>query len=362
MNILFYLAHPSQYHFLKNVIRLLRKGTHKVTIVIKSKDILEDLLIGDREEFINILPEGRNNNTSSLGFALLKRDWRLYKFLHDKNFDLLIGSDAAIAQIGRLLGIPCITCLEDDYKVIPNLARLTFPFTDVILTPISCDVGRWKHKQIVYHGYQKLAYLHPSYFTPDKNKVCKYKNNNYFLIRLSGLSAHHDKDIKGLNDELIKAILCRLSKKGEVLISSEEPLDNELEKYRLDIASKDIHHYLFYANLFLSDSQSMTVESAMLGTPSIRFSDFAGRIGVLEELEHRYGLTFGMKTSESERLLQKLDELLIRPNLKEEWQEKRQKMLSEKIDVSAFLLWLIENYPKSITEMRNNPDIQFQFK
>ena len=42
----------------------------------------------------------------------------------------------------------------------------------------------------------------------------------------------------------------------------------------------------------------MAVEAAMLGTPSLRFNDFAGKIGVLEELEHKYELTFAIPPSE----------------------------------------------------------------
>lgn len=50
------------------------------------------------------------------------------------------------------------------------------------------------------------------------------------------------------------------------------------------------------------------------------------------------------------------------PNLKEEWQRRRQKMLSEKIDVTAFMVWFIENYPDSVKVMKENPDYQYNFK
>ena len=120
--------------------------------------------------------------------------------------------------------------------------------------------------------------------------------------------------------------------------------------------------YLFNADLYIGDSQTMAAEAAVLGTPSIRFNDFVGKLGYLEELEHKYGLTFGIKTSEPERLLQKVGELLNTPMLKEKWQKRRQKMLSEKIDVTAFMVWLIENYPESVEVMRKDPEYQFNFK
>jgi hypothetical protein len=52
-------------------------------------------------------------------------------------------------------------------------------------------------------------------------------------------------------------------------------------------------------------------------------------------------LTFGFRPEHSEALFLKLDELLAMPNLKEEWQLRRKKMLADKIDVSAFYVWFI---------------------
>ena len=92
----------------------------------------------------------------------------------------------------------------------------------------------------------------------------------------------------------------------------------------------------------------------MLGTPAIRFNDFVGakKISVLEELEHQYGLTYAIPSVEPERLYQKIDELLSMPNLKDEFQQRRQRMLKEKIDVTSFFTWFIEHYPDSVVETK----------
>jgi len=37
-------------------------------------------------------------------------------------------------------------------------------------------------------------------------------------------------------------------------------------------------------------------------------------------------------------------------------------MLEDKIDVTAFLVWFVENYPESFSIMRENPDYQAGFK
>jgi len=37
-------------------------------------------------------------------------------------------------------------------------------------------------------------------------------------------------------------------------------------------------------------------------------------------------------------------------------------MLADKIDVTAFFVWFIENYPDSAKIMKENPDYQYKFK
>ena len=48
--------------------------------------------------------------------------------------------------------------------------------------------------------------------------------------------------------------------------------------------------------------------------------------------------------------------------LKREWTRKRGKLLKDKIDVTAFMVWFIENYPQSFEIMKENPEYQEKFK
>ena len=103
-------------------------------------------------------------------------------------------------------------------------------------------------------------------------------------------------------------------------------------------------------------------EAGVLGVPFVRFNDFVGKIGYLRELEDVYHLGYGVKTDEVERLYKTVDDLLSMPNRVVVFQERRQKMLSEKIDYAQFLTWFIENYPESKRIMKGNPDYQYRFK
>jgi hypothetical protein len=52
----------------------------------------------------------------------------------------------------------------------------------------------------------------------------------------------------------------------------------------------------------------------------------------------------------------KIDELLAMSDLKTEWGKRRDVMLNDKIDITGFLVRLIEDYPQSINELKKNPD------
>jgi hypothetical protein len=210
----------------------------------------------------------------------------------------------------------------------------------------------------------KLAYLHPNVFKPKIERIEHYDlKHPYAIIRSARLTAHHDFGVKGLNNSIMAKAIQLLEKNSiKPYISAEDTIPEQFSKYRLQIKPADIHHVLNYATLFISDSQSMSMEAAMLGVPALRYSSLSGKISVLEELEHHYGLTIGIPAENEAHLLTKMEELLSIENLRDEFQSRRQKMLADKIDVTAFMVWFIEYYPDSIRVMKENPDYQYRFK
>lgn len=362
MKYLFVIGHPAQFHFLKNIIFELKKR-NQVEVLITSKDILEDLCIKNKFDFHNvILPSRTKSSKYSLFVYFIKRYISIFKIISRFKPDLILGSEITLPLLGRTFNIPSIIFSEDDAKIIPQFAKVAYPFATVILSPESCNAGKWERKKIGYSGFQKLAYLHPNQFNPASGNIRSISGKKYFVLRFAELKAYHDKNRRGITDDIAKNLISLLEHKGNVYISSERELDPNFEKYRLKTDITEIHNVLYYADMYIGDSQSMAVESALLGTPCIRFNDFAGEIGVLEELEHKYGLTYGMKTNQPGKLYEKVEELLKTEDIKNEFQSRRKKMLADKIDVTAFMVWFIENYPESKRIMRKNPDYQFNFK
>ena len=364
MNILFYLGHPAQFHFSKNIISRLQKDGHTVLVLIKTKDVLEDLVKKSGFSYVNIQNEVRKNSRYSIAIASLKRTFSVLKLAIKCKCDVLIGTDASIAQVGYILGRPSFTTLEDDFEIIPKLAKVTYPFSRKIIVPKVCKVGKWEKKKVGYDGYMKLAYLHPNYFKKDACVIKKYGLcDRYVLVRLAKLTAHHDVGIKGLNVDLVLKLINLIKSFGcGVYLSSEDNIDERLGDFVLKIDSVDMHQILAHSAMLISDSQSMSVESAMLGVPSLRFSDFSGKISVLEELEHKYELTRGIKTSEPHELILRVKEYFTQEDSADLFNERHLKMLNDKIDVTAFFVWFIENYPESAKIMKENPDYQYNFR
>lgn len=346
MNVAIYLSHPAQYHFFKNPIQSWMKKNHRVLILIRSKDVLADLLDFDEVPYINILPEGRNATSISIVYALIKRIIRLLIYLRPFKPDILIGSDASLPIVARLLRAKSITTIEDDYDVIKPLAMLTFPLTHVILTPNKCQVGKWDTKKIGYPGYMKLSALHPDRFLINHQIIHSFVGNTpYCLIRLSALNAYHDKGKHGLTTEIVNEIIFTCKNHGlNIWINSEKELPPSLKKYQLTFHPTYLHQILAGAKLLISDSQSMTVEASMLGIPSIRYSDFVGKISILEELEHTYHLTKGIPTDSPEKLIMLFQQWINDESLTERFIKLKEKMLLDQIDVANFVAWFVEDY------------------
>lgn len=363
MKYLFQLNHPAHYHLFKNTMAQLKKDGHEILILARPKDMLIDLL---KDEQYDVIQTKKGENLIQKLKKRRQVQQEILRYAELKKPDMIIGT-GDFSYVTTNLGIPSIFCGEDDANL--NIFLFLWALTvygnfSMILAPQGVNNSIWNKKTTFYDGYHKLAYLHPHQFTPNPSVVEKYfpVSKPYFILRFAKLNAYHDVNSQGINTEIADNLIRILAPHGDVYITSERPLEPQFEKYRLNIDPLDIHHVMFYSTLYVGDSQSMAVESAMLGVPSIRFNDFAGKISVLEELEHRYGLTFGIKTENPQGLYAKVNELLALNGLRDEFQRRKQHMLNDKIDVTAFFVWLIENYPESKAILKTNPAYPLQFK
>lgn len=361
MNILVDINHPAHVHLLRNVYKILVERGHKVIVTIKEIPSAIQLLNLYGIPYINI--GKKNDSIGKKGVDQIVYDYRMLRIVQENHIDIGVGSSITIPHVSMLSRMKSVILDDDDDEVEPLFVKFGHPFADTILSPV--DTPRKSKKKVYVNSYHELSYLHPHRFMPDPSvlkDICLEKGDRYFILRFNAFKAHHDVGVIGLTMENKRRLVNYLSSKGKVFITTERNIDDEFKAYQLKVSPEKMHSLIYYATMLVGDSQTMTSEAALLGTPAIRCNTFVGRIHYLDEEEHKFGLTYGFRPEQSEEMFQKIEELLSMTNLKEEWQKRRQKMLSEKIDYTQFLTWFIENYPESQIMMRENPDYQFRFK
>ncbi len=361
MNVLMDINHPAHVHLLRNVYTALTAHGHAVMVVVKEIPSAMKLLDMYNIPYFNI--GKKDDGIMKKGWDQLVYDRRLLKIVRENHIDIGVGSSINIAHISKLSKMKSIILDDDDDDVEPLFAKYGHPFADVILSPV--DTPRKSRKTIYHHSYHELAYLHPKEFEPDTSVLLDAgvrEGEPFFILRFNAFKAHHDVGVVGLTIENKRRLVNYLQTKGRVFITTERDIDDEFKPYQLKVSPEKAHSLIYYATMLVGDSQTMTSEAAVLGTPAIRCNTFVGRIHYLEEEEHKYNLTYGFRPEQAEAMFQKIEELLSMPNLKQEWQTRRQLMLSEKIDYAEFLTWFIENYSDSRRIMKDNPEYQKRFK
>lgn len=365
MKYLFFFVHPSKFHVFRNTINTLKSNGHHVEVVITSKDVLEDLVRSEGWEYTNIFPEGRKmkgvSPYISSAINLVRTIIRLLKYTKGKKYDLFI-TDDLLVYVGKLRGIKTLVFTDDDLAIVKQFS-IILSFADYCLAPTVTDLGKYNKIKIPFNSYKELAYLHPNQFKVDNNVVEKFKGdyNRYFLIRLVSLKSYHDVGKKGIGYDKAKKLIELLEPYGRIYISAERELEKELEKYRIKISPNELKHVLAGADLYVGDSQTMSSEAAVLGVPSFRINDFVGKIGVMEEKDLVYGVSKSYRTEEFDSLLRDLKECLEDKSCKTNNVKRVGNMLKEKIDLTAFMIWLLQEYPRSVEIMKTNPDYQSKF-
>jgi len=361
LKVLIDIGHPAHVHLFRNFYFEMQKRGHEVTVTTKEVPIIIELLDYYRIPYFSIGEKGAG--LIGKGINQLKFDYKLLSIVKSKKIDIGIGSSITICHVSRLTGMKSILFDDDDDDVQPLMTKFGHPFAHCIISPDS--LRRRASRTIYYSVFHEFAYLHPSRFIPDKEvlrEVGIKEGEPYFVLRFNAFKAHHDVGIKGLDTEK-KLILVRLLMNyGKVMITTEADIEPEFEPYKIKIPSSKIHSLLYYAKLFAGDSQTMTSEAAILGTPAIRCNTFSGKISYLTELENKYDLVYSYTPDNFGLLIDKINKLIINDKVKEEWKEKRERMLNEKIDVTGFMIWFVENFPYSYDKMINNPGYQNNFK
>ena len=352
MKLLLDIGHPAHVHLFKNCIKNIENRS-KIKITARNKESTLDLLDAFDLEY-----EVRGEIKRGIlykGLGILATNYKLYKIAKKFDPDILVGvHNPYIAHISKIIQKPSIIFTDTEDAKLANW--LTFPFATTICTP-SCFLKDLGKKHVRYNGYHELAYLHPNYFKPDPSVLDDLnlsKDDKFIVLRFISWSASHDIGLRGIKkaSDMIKS----LEVYGRIFITSERKLSPELEKYRITCSPEKIHSLLYYAQLYIGEGGTMATESAILGTPAIHIEANSKGVatgnfsGNFLELRDKYDLLYFYP--DQEQALEKAVKILEDKNSKREWQRKREKLLRDKIDVTAWMTDFIERYPESFYEYK----------
>lgn len=360
MNILFELNHPAHVHLFKHAIKQLQAAGHNVTVAAKDIPILKHLLQYEGIDYLLVGPKGKGL-AGKMAWQLVYL-WKLYCLHRRKQFSLGAGISVTLPLLGRITSMKSIVADDDDKAATPLFALLAHRNVHVLLRPAALKHEGSYPNTVYYPGSHELAYLHPSVFEPDVSVLEEQglmPRQPFFMVRLVAFAAHHDGGKKGISPGMLDRIVQTLQPHGRIVLTHEIPGQSIPGTETLRINPARIHHLMAFARMVISDGQTMCSEAACLGIPSVRISDFAGRISTLEQLEKKWKLSFGFRPVAAEQAIEKIQELLtIAPH---EFRSRRDAMVKESLRLTDLFVWLIEHWPDSFSELKKNPESLHRF-
>jgi len=325
--VIFDSHHPKDYLAIHQLGQRCLDHGIEVVWTVHDKDVMVPLM---RENGLDpvVLTRAQKGLVRKLG-ELVVYDWKLARLARRVRPMALVGKTVTLAHVGRLLRIPTLLINDDSAAGNPQYRYLAAPFATRIVTS-DCLGEDYGKKQRTYPGLMELAYLHPDVFSPDpgiRGELGLAVDDRLFLIRLAAFDAYHDVGGRGLSRDLLGRVLARLEPLGRAFIVSEAPLVGELQRFRLPTPASRLHHVIAAADLVLGDGLTVCVEAALLGVPALAVGSYIGKHQYAETIERRFGLMYGFKPAQEAAFLARLDELLERPGIRDEWARRRAVML-----------------------------------
>jgi uncharacterized protein len=339
MNIFFNISHPAHVHLFKYAIRGLQKKGHNIFVGARNKEFCTQLL--DAYHIPHRVLTSKGLGLTGLIRELMIQQVRIARIIQKNAIDMMIQMNGIFnAPVGRIYGIPTLAFSDTENDHIANF--ISFNLTRHVFTPTCFEnMTRGRFRNLIYYpGYHELAYLSPKHFPHP------VKPENKFLVRFVGWAAGHDIGEKSLSKKQKIEIVHRLNHYGKVYISSESPLPDEIKPYEFKIHPSRIHEFMATCKMIVGESATMASEAACLGIPALFISN-TGR-GYTTEQDKKYGLIRHFRLDQWDETIQTL-EYWAQTDLFSDWQRKRRAMLSDKMEVSDWLVDLIHDYPESIT-------------
>lgn len=359
MKIYIDINHPAHVHYFKNFIKIMESKGHKFIVTNRNSKIINELLDAYKIEHIIRNKRLKTRNSLKIVFSLLKVLMNCIKIAFKEKPNFYIGfASLPAAFTAYYFRKPCVL-IDDTEHNKRNHTLLKF-FHPTILVPYYFNLDLGKHQRRFY-SFVEYLYLHPDYFSPNKNILDKYNliEKTYVVVRYITYDAAHDSKVKPISEPIKKQLIQELAKHYRVLLFHENmEVDEFYKPYLLSIKPEELHHIMAYAAFCLTEGATMACETGLMGVPYIYMNPLK-----VTNVEEQINLHphLAVSCSDETMIMDVLQEKL--KSLKESnFQNENKVITTNIINPTKLLVWFIENYPESKQIMQDNPDYQYNFK
>ena len=337
------MSHPADVNFFRHALKLLSRKGWEYQIVTRGRENTLDVLSAYKFEFTVYGKTAQG--LAARAIQTLSNDLNLLRIARRFRPDVFLSFGSPyLSQIARLMGKRSIVFTDTETAGLQ--LKLTRPFADAIYTPsvFGIDLGR---KQIRFKGFKELAYLSPKYFDSLSEPLpAGFDRGKYAIIRINAFDAVHDFRLPApLTMTDWSRIVASVMKYVQPVMLSELHLPPDLQIFSKSIPPTAFHSVLANAAIVISDSCTITTESAILGVPIVFCHPDPSQLKNFEELERRYGLIVCRRNADS--IIAAIDEMFEHlSKTKDELAERREKLLAESEDITGIIVKSVEKWSK----------------
>ena len=281
MKIWFDILTPKQYLFFEYFIQKLRKQ-HKIFSTSRKYEQVNGIRKFGSINPIIVGKHGGKNNVNKL-LASLDRTKLLTNKIEKMNPDLLISfCSPEASRVAYGLGIPHIAFSDSPHA--EAVMRLSLPYTTKLLTPWIIPKSDFEgfginRKNIINYKAVDAGIIIKNY---QKNKQKKINHKKIIVIRPEESEAAYITK-KSKTVKIIKKIIQRFPEEQKIVLSRyKEQTKNLRNVFGSDIClfSKPVNgkELLNNTDCFVGSGGTMTIESGLLGIPTISFNTIPNRI------------------------------------------------------------------------------------
>lgn len=345
MRIAVTVQHGENVHLFRYPIAELQRRGHEVFVFSREQGVNVELLdaYGVEHECLCSEPD----TLPGLALTQLRFEVGLYRRLRRIDPDVVTASHGiAASHVAPLVGARSCVFVDTDGDVVLG-TRLASQFAHRICRPEWLRVPD-DERCVDYAGLHELAYLAPDRFTPDLDLLEEHgvePEEPYAVVRFGAWKSHHDVGKRGFSPAGKRALIDALARRGRVYVADEAAVGSSrgvvdhVGAEALPVPPEHFHHLLAEANVCVGEVATTTIEAAVLATPTVRVSPFAGPddMGKFVELERR-GLVRSFPRGAEQAGIGTVRRLYDDRAAERLWERRRDTLLEETIDVGSFVV------------------------